>query len=783
MNLLKTHFPLVWSRFKEIENSLDPELVKIVDPINGFPNLVVNMQEPYYIHDEFDPVLEGTNVIEQNENPGEYSDVLFYGIALGYHLNAFINKYPGTVFSIYEPVPEIFFQFLSYIDLTDIPLSSIKYIYIEGRPDDALLFSHEYVNQMRDSVLIIDFPSYKNVFSERYEHFFTAFETAVNERRSAVNVTSAFEKRWTLNSMKNLKAVLSSPNIILEKKNYFVDQPAVLVAAGPSLEEEIDNIRYIKENGLAYIFSAGSAVNTLVDFHVHPHAACSYDPSPKNQVVFQKLIDENIVDIPLIFGSTIGYETLAKYPGPKFHMLTKPDHVSPFYLRSKSEIQLDTINDAPSISVVVLQLLKLLGFNPIILVGQNLAYKDNKQHAEGLNYSNAVLDPKQLNDALEIEDIYGNKVFSNPSFNRMRMQMEIYISMYKDIQIINTTRGGARIKGTAFKSLDDVIRDTLQDRVVDENWLCLKGLNYEADYLVNQYTTMKQDHEKLDNLIEKLNYLLYKINKQAENLGFRQMDHIFTALENAYSQLKQNAFLNTFIMPMNQIADQILQRSIVNINLEKDNYKKAKMTAAEFGEFIYSCENDIQMITPIFQEMNRAIESFLGEYIKEKASKIRILLINFEGVLSDGGLYYSKKGCDIKLNSRDIQSMIRLQQQGIKIAIIVRQNEKILKKAYRHAGVGCLIINEKDKYQRIKTICSVEQVNHEEIACLIDDTSDLDLMKYSGLSFAVNDAMEEVKSQADYLCMLKGGGGVLREVAQVLLSDSFPVQGTIIKTL
>ncbi len=784
MTLLKTHFPLVWRRLKELQGNLDPELIKTFDPVEGFPNLLLDLPSPHYIHDLDNPVLEANELIEQHDNPEEYSDVLFYGIGLGYHLNAFINRYPGTVFSIYEPVPEVFFQFLSYVDLTDIPLSLIKYIFVEGKPDDIRVFSQEYVGQMRDSVLVIDFPSYKNIFSEQYENFFIQFEAAINERRSAVNVTTAFEKRWTLNSMLNFNTVLSTPNIILEKKDGFKNQPALLIASGPSLEEEIENIRYIKENGLAYVFSVGSAVNTLIEYNIHPHAACSYDPSPRNQVVFQKLVEQNIVDIPLIFGSSIGFETLTRYPGPKFHMLTKPDRISPFYLKAKSGIELDTINDAPSISVVALQLLKELGFNPIVLVGQNFAYKDNKQHAEGLNYSKATIDQKLLDDALEIEDVDGNKALSNPSFNRMRMQMETYISRYKECEIINTTRGGAKIEGTAFKTLDAVIEDILPSQAVDENWLSHEGFNYNLNHLIKQSAAMRLAQENLDGLIEKVNYLLYKINKQAERFGFRQMDHIFTALENAYAHLKQNAFFATFIMPMNQIADQILQRAIININLEKDNCKKAKRTVAEFEEYIYSCENDIQMITPVFQEMNTAVEAFLRDYIMDKASKIKILIMKCDGILTDGGLYYSARGrADLKFNRRDIVTLIRLKERGIKILIITDKNKIIIKNALSQSGIEGFLVDEHDKYQKIEKICSMLGVDFDEIACIIDDINDLDLIENSGLSFAVHDATEEVKKQVDYLCTLKGGEGVLREVAQVLLLENFPIQGTIIRTI
>ena len=149
----------------------------------------------------------------------------------------------------------------------------------------------------------------------------------LKNKRSGIRTDYAFQERWILNSMKNFKEVLSTPNILLEKKGQFKDKPAILVAAGPSLNEEIENIRYIKDNGLAYIFSVGSAINTLIYHDIYPDAACTYDPTVNNQKVFEKTKERGIKEIPMIFGSSVGYETLVDYPGNKYHMITSQDTV------------------------------------------------------------------------------------------------------------------------------------------------------------------------------------------------------------------------------------------------------------------------------------------------------------------------------------------------------------------------------------------------------------------------------------------------------------------------
>jgi len=192
--------------------------------------------------------------------------------------------------------------------LKQIPLHLIKNIYIESQPEDPSHFCNSFVSRVRRSALVIDFPAYRSLFPEKYQAFFTQFEININERRNSLTTISTFQKRWTINSMKNFIQVLNSLDILLEKKGSFQGKPAILVASGPSLEEELENLKTIKENGLAYIFSVGTSINSLIQHEIHPHAACTYDPTEENQIVCQGVLEKGIKSIPLIFGSTVGYE-------------------------------------------------------------------------------------------------------------------------------------------------------------------------------------------------------------------------------------------------------------------------------------------------------------------------------------------------------------------------------------------------------------------------------------------------------------------------------------------
>jgi hypothetical protein len=160
-----------------------------------------------------------------------------------------------------------------------IPDNLLKNIYLETQPADIEQFCSAYVKSIGKSGIVIDLPAYKKIFPEQSRDFFTVFENHLRERSVALNTLSAFEKRWTINSIKNFMEILTTPNILLEKMNFFYNKPAIMVASGPSLEDEIENLRKIKKEGLAYIFSVGSALNALIRHDVYPHAACTYDPT------------------------------------------------------------------------------------------------------------------------------------------------------------------------------------------------------------------------------------------------------------------------------------------------------------------------------------------------------------------------------------------------------------------------------------------------------------------------------------------------------------------------
>ncbi|ATW25684.1 motility associated factor glycosyltransferase family protein [Candidatus Formimonas warabiya] len=608
--VLKQLNPDIWEKIKGLEGEMAQSLIKVVLSKSGLSTITIDEAGEVYLHSKYDPQNEAARFISQykEEDLEKYEHIFFYGFGLGYHVAECMKKFPEKDFSIYEPSKEVFFHALSVTILKELPLKHLKNLFIEFQPDDLDSYLNSFVGSMNKETLLVAMPGYERCFSEHYRRFNSEFVQRLKNRKVALNINLAFEKLWTINSLMNFAEVAKTPNILHDiDKSHFKDKPAVLVSAGPSLEEELDNLKYIKEKGLAYIFAVGSAVKALVGKGISPDAVCSYDPTPSNRNMYAEVKQLKITHIPLIFGSSVYCETLGTYPGPKVHMVISQDTVAPFYL-SHPQGNLHKLIDAPSIAVVTLELLIKLGCNPIILVGQNLAFRNDRWYAKGIYEEDLEKQTERVKKAsLEVEDVYGGKVRTEDSLNRMRLQMEQYLYIFSPCRVINTTKGGAKIDGADFVPLEAVMKDCLTKRVVT-NWLTgQESAQYSTKHKLEQAKIMDESYQECLQLLDKVNQILLDLEKQAAKNYSNRISHLFPKLDKGFKQLANNIFFLFFLLPMNRVRHDLLVNNISEMRLEKNIIEKAGKVGKSFGPFINDCRKDLQLIEPYFRDVQEII--------------------------------------------------------------------------------------------------------------------------------------------------------------------------------
>jgi YrbI family 3-deoxy-D-manno-octulosonate 8-phosphate phosphatase len=153
-------------------------------------------------------------------------------------------------------------------------------------------------------------------------------------------------------------------------------------------------------------------------------------------------------------------------------------------------------------------------------------------------------------------------------------------------------------------------------------------------------------------------------------------------------------------------------------------------------------------------------------------NRIKLVVMDVDGVLTDGGMYYSENGEVMKkFNTRDGTGISLLRENDIITAIITGEDSEIVLKRAEKLKVDQVYIGIRDKGRVMHNLVRKYNINYDEVAYIGDDLIDLDVMKKVGLSFAPNDAMPGVKQVANHVLSRKGGEGAVREAIDFLLGN------------
>lgn len=153
-------------------------------------------------------------------------------------------------------------------------------------------------------------------------------------------------------------------------------------------------------------------------------------------------------------------------------------------------------------------------------------------------------------------------------------------------------------------------------------------------------------------------------------------------------------------------------------------------------------------------------------------AKIKCVLTDNDGVLTDGGMYYSENGDELKkFNTKDGMGFRLLREAGIITGIITGENIELVKRRAEKMKADVVYLGIQNKLDIIDKICSKYNLNYEEIAYIGDDINDLEVVRTVGLGCSVYDGMECVKEAAKIITKAKGGEGAVREVAEMILRE------------
>lgn len=156
--------------------------------------------------------------------------------------------------------------------------------------------------------------------------------------------------------------------------------------------------------------------------------------------------------------------------------------------------------------------------------------------------------------------------------------------------------------------------------------------------------------------------------------------------------------------------------------------------------------------------------------LKTRAADIRLLVLDVDGVLTDGRLHITARGEETKVfHVRDGAGIVQLLRIGVQVAVISGRNSPAVERRMHELGVTWIRQGVDNKLAALQELLTVLAIGPQAVACVGDDTPDLPLLEVARLAVAVADAHPTAKAAAHYVTELGGGLGAVREVCDLIL--------------
>jgi 3-deoxy-D-manno-octulosonate 8-phosphate phosphatase (KDO 8-P phosphatase) len=160
----------------------------------------------------------------------------------------------------------------------------------------------------------------------------------------------------------------------------------------------------------------------------------------------------------------------------------------------------------------------------------------------------------------------------------------------------------------------------------------------------------------------------------------------------------------------------------------------------------------------------------LEDRLIQKAKKIKLLILDVDGVLTDGRIIMNDSGDEIKhFNVRDGHGIKMIMRYGIGVVFLTGRTSKVVNHRAKDLGITEVYQGTFDKAEVCDKILQKKSLQFEEIAYMGDDIVDIPVLRRAGFSVAVSDASKYVKNFVDYITTKEGGKGAVREICEIIL--------------
>lgn len=538
------------------------------------------------------------------------SPVFIMGTGDPSYLRELVEKMENRIaIIVYEPSLQIFLKFLEMVDLEKWMEKHLIIFWVKGLEGMdmksmtailAKILKCEMLMYSRNFIL----PNYDVLFAEEAVEYVKACRDVARTELVQFNTM----KRFSTVTVKN---VLSNARYLCDgyKTTQLIDViprdiPGIVVSAGPSLNKNIEELK--KAKGKAFIIAVDTAIKPLLKAGIVPDMFAIIDAMKPLDLI--KI--EGSENIPLVTTLSAASEVLEYHQGMKFFYNEGFEFAEVIFARSKKKW--GNLACGGSVATSAFSLLHKIGIRTIILVGQDLAYTNNKSHADGTFKD--VMKEEDTSKFMMVEGNYEDKVPTRNDFVIFLDWFNWYIAGCKDkikeFRVINATEGGAKIQGTEIMTLKEAIESECTKEVNIQE--CLDKLSpmldgEKRDWAVNYLRKIPEKLQNLASEARKLKNVYKKLDKicSKKNMDTKEYLSVLKRLEKMIANVEKNELYQLVTVTMSDANYILLNEQFRYEDSVQAEGKEIARKGILYMQSVEKCVNIFEeYVEVVFKDLN-----------------------------------------------------------------------------------------------------------------------------------------------------------------------------------
>ena len=624
---------------------------KDIDFVISKSNDIVMCYKKVPLHDTEDPILEAKMTYDNVTHKGHNAINVVFGLGLGYLFKRATIELKGIII-LFEPHLDVLRATLEIVDFSN-ELSREKVFLVKSMDELNDVFFTRYLQGDNAGIQML------TTYRLEYPDILEELVKVLNEVQTSCmynQITILCKSRdWSLAAIRNIFDIAKSPNMLL-LEDKLKDIPTVIVSAGPSLDYTLESLKKVQDK--VFIVCVGQALKALDKAGIKPHIVCVIE----NLNVSQQFEGVSYINDLNIMVEPMTHRSIFELPVKRTIMFYPlGDFIARWFGRG---LQRDVRGypNKGTVSICAYYLARNAGSNPIMLIGQDLAFRDGNRYAKNSSYD--LLKYEMDNDG-KLKFTYNDEAYEKigKTFGLTKEEFEeknrreateqattkgwdgetiyttgyykLFINYFSEIaehemkkmdrRFINCSYGGAYIEHMEHMKFEDVLKECNLDHGIDINQTLeevLESFKVEQDENIKVYKLLRKTEKELNESIQlsRLSIeLAEKIQKelQKHNFNGNYIDSILVKLsKNDHKLTKlvaENELINPFIQAelFEYTSNYARKENDDSINVVEDLKENIEQSLKLYKAIIKGSEDINNLLSEVFKENNELIKNYV----------------------------------------------------------------------------------------------------------------------------------------------------------------------------